>query len=96
MSEIGRCMKCKSQQKMVETERVTMKNGRPAMKGQCSKCSTKMFKILPGSASKKTSSKKSNKSTKKGSKRTKKSHSKKSKKKTSKKGSRRRSRKLHK
>jgi hypothetical protein len=26
---------------------VTMKNGRPAMKGTCSKCGTGMYKILP-------------------------------------------------
>jgi len=42
----GFCMKCKQKRKMVETEEVTMKNGRPALKGKCKFCGTKMFKIL--------------------------------------------------
>jgi hypothetical protein len=44
---IGYCVKCKEKRTMVETEEVEMKNGRPAMKGQCEKCSTGMYKILP-------------------------------------------------
>lgn len=47
MSE-GYCMKCKAKRDMKSTSEVTMKNGRKAMKGECSKCSTKMFKILAG------------------------------------------------
>lgn len=43
----GRCMKCKAQKEMVKTEEVKMKNGRPAMKGQCGVCGCKMYKILP-------------------------------------------------
>ena len=42
----GYCMKCKKTQEMSGAEKVTMKNGRPAAKGTCSVCSTKMFKIL--------------------------------------------------
>lgn len=51
------CMKCKAKREMKNAAKVTMKNGRPAMKGVCSKCGTKMFKIGDGSPSK--SSKKS-------------------------------------
>ncbi len=54
------CMKCKAKREMKNAAKVTMKNGRPAMKGVCSKCGTKMFKIGDGSPSK--SSKKSKKS----------------------------------
>lgn len=54
------CMKCKAKREMKNAAKVTMKNGRPAMKGICSKCGTKMFKIGDGSPSK--SSKKSKKS----------------------------------
>ncbi len=43
----GYCVKCKSKRTMVETQEVKMKNGRPAMKGLCEKCSTGMYKILP-------------------------------------------------
>ena len=42
----GRCMKCKENKPMKETEEVTMKNGRKALKGTCGDCGTKMFKIL--------------------------------------------------
>ena len=51
------CMKCKAKREMKNAAKVTMKNGRPAMSGVCSKCGTKMFKIGDGSPSK--SSKKS-------------------------------------
>lgn len=47
MAEIGYCVKCKKKTEMVNTEKVTMKNGRPAMKGKCSVCGTGMYKILP-------------------------------------------------
>lgn len=42
----GHCMKCKEKREMKDTEEVEMKNGRKAMKGLCSVCGTKMFKIL--------------------------------------------------
>ena len=45
----GRCMKCKVSREMKDTAEVTMKNGRKAMKGVCTVCGTKMFKILGGS-----------------------------------------------
>ena len=47
-SEQGYCVKCKGKSTMVNATQVEMKNGRPAMKGQCEKCSTGMYKILGG------------------------------------------------
>ena len=46
MAETGYCVKCKAKSEMKDAEKVTMKNGRPAMKGKCSKCGTGMYKIL--------------------------------------------------
>ncbi|MFA5841868.1 MAG: DUF5679 domain-containing protein [Candidatus Paceibacterota bacterium] len=43
-------MKCKEKRDMKDTMEVTMKNGRKAMKGICTKCGTKMFKILGNKA----------------------------------------------
>ncbi len=43
---IGYCMKCKEKKEMKDAEIVTMKNNRNAVKGVCTKCGTKMFKIL--------------------------------------------------
>jgi hypothetical protein len=40
------CVKCREKREMKDTETVTMKNGRNAVKGSCSVCGTKMFKIL--------------------------------------------------
>lgn len=39
------CMKCKKPREMEQIKKVRMKNGRPALKGQCEVCGTKMFKI---------------------------------------------------
>jgi hypothetical protein len=41
----GYCMKCKEKKEMKNVEAVTMKNGKPANKGECPDCGTKMFKI---------------------------------------------------
>jgi Zn finger protein HypA/HybF involved in hydrogenase expression len=46
MAEQAYCVKCKAKRDMVDAERVTMKNGRPAMKGKCPTCGTGMYKIL--------------------------------------------------
>jgi len=46
VAETGHCMKCKEKREMKDTEKVVMKNGRSAMKGICTVCGTKMFKIL--------------------------------------------------
>ena len=45
--ELGFCVKCRDKKAMNECEKVTMKNGRPAMKGKCSVCGTGVYKILP-------------------------------------------------
>jgi len=47
MAEKGYCVKCRQKTEMVDAKNVTMKNGRPAMKGKCAKCGTGMYKILP-------------------------------------------------
>lgn len=39
------CVGCKAKRHMVCTEKITMKNGRPATRGLCPHCFTKMFKI---------------------------------------------------
>jgi len=40
------CVKCKAKKNMSNAEKVTMKNGRSAMKGQCPDCGTGMYKIV--------------------------------------------------
>lgn len=47
--EIGFCVKCKAKQPIVDGEQVTMKNGRPALKGKCGECGTGMYKMLKSS-----------------------------------------------
>ena len=47
---LGYCLKCKTSRDMLNEERITMKNGRPAARGTCPVCGTGMFKILPKSA----------------------------------------------
>lgn len=42
----GYCVKCKAKREMNDASEVTMKNGRKAMKGKCSQCSTGMYRIL--------------------------------------------------
>jgi hypothetical protein len=44
--EMAYCVKCRKKTLMVETQKVTMKNGRPAVRGKCSNCGTGMYKIL--------------------------------------------------
>lgn len=39
------CVKCRSKMAMGEPEQITMKNGRPATRGTCLECGTKMFRI---------------------------------------------------
>lgn len=64
----GYCMKCKKKRVMTNVVNTTMKNGRPAVKGKCGTCDTKMFKIGTGksssSSAKKSKSKKTRKSKK--------------------------------
>jgi len=49
MAEKGYCVKCKSKKEMKDTKKVTMKNGRSALKGCCTDCGTGMYKILKAS-----------------------------------------------
>lgn len=44
--EMAYCVKCRKKTVMVETQQVTMKNGRPAVSGKCGVCGTGMYKIL--------------------------------------------------
>ena len=39
------CLKCRAKREIKDPETITMKNGRPATRGVCSACGTKMFKI---------------------------------------------------
>jgi hypothetical protein len=39
------CMKCRAKTEMSEVEKTTFKNGKEALKGVCTVCGTKMFKI---------------------------------------------------
>ena len=40
------CMTCKKVQEMKDPKATTMKNGMGAMKGTCSKCGQKLFRIV--------------------------------------------------
>jgi RNase P subunit RPR2 len=39
------CVKCKAKREMKDAEEVTMKNGKPAVKGKCHECGTGMYRI---------------------------------------------------
>ncbi|MEM3444899.1 MAG: DUF5679 domain-containing protein [Thermoplasmata archaeon] len=39
------CMKCRKKVEMKDAQKITMKNGKPAMQGVCPNCGTKVFKI---------------------------------------------------
>ncbi len=39
------CVKCKAKREVKDPEHVTMKNGKPALKGKCPVCGTSIFKI---------------------------------------------------
>ncbi|MDP6100985.1 MAG: DUF5679 domain-containing protein [Dehalococcoidia bacterium] len=39
------CMKCRAKREMKNPEKVTLKNGRPATRGTCPNCGTKMSRI---------------------------------------------------
>jgi hypothetical protein len=41
----GYCVKCRTKRDMLKPQSVTLKNGKPATKGICPTCSTKMFRI---------------------------------------------------
>jgi len=39
------CVKCRAKKEVANPEKVTMKNGKPAMKGKCPTCGTGMYRI---------------------------------------------------
>ena len=39
------CLKCREKREISKPEQVTLKNGRPATKGDCPTCGTKVFRI---------------------------------------------------
>ena len=39
------CVKCKKKCEIKDPQKITMKNGKPATKGTCPKCGTKVFRI---------------------------------------------------
>jgi hypothetical protein len=39
------CVKCKAKREVKDAQHVTMKNGKPALKGTCPVCGTAVFKI---------------------------------------------------
>lgn len=39
------CVKCRDKREIKDPERITMKNGRPAVRGTCPDCSTKVYRI---------------------------------------------------
>lgn len=41
----GYCVKCREKREMNDATPVTLKNGKPATKGICPTCGTKMFRI---------------------------------------------------
>ncbi len=39
------CVKCKTKREVQNPQQITMKNGKPALKGTCPVCGTSLFKI---------------------------------------------------
>jgi len=39
------CVKCRTKRDVPDAVKVTMKNGKPAMKGKCPVCGTAVFRI---------------------------------------------------
>ena len=46
VADVYYCVKCKKKTELKDAQKVTMKNGKPAMKGQCSVCGTTVNAIL--------------------------------------------------
>ena len=42
------CMKCRKKVEMKDEKSIKMKNGKPATRGVCPKCGTKVFRIGKG------------------------------------------------
>ena len=45
-AQLAYCLKCRVKVEIQSPERVTMKNGKDAMRGKCGTCGTKLFCIL--------------------------------------------------
>ena len=45
------CVKCKAKREMKDAKKVTMKNGRSAMKGICPTCGTGLYRITGSTSS---------------------------------------------
>jgi hypothetical protein len=41
----GYCLKCKKKVRCIDSEIILMGNGKPAMKGACPNCKTRVYKI---------------------------------------------------
>lgn len=39
------CVKCKQKQQIKNAQAIILKNGRPAVNGECAVCGTKVFRI---------------------------------------------------
>ena len=42
------CLRCRTKREIANPKEVTLKNGRPAVEGQCPVCQTKLFRINKG------------------------------------------------
>jgi len=51
MQDLYYCVKCKKKTEMKDAVHVTMRNGKPALKGQCTVCNTNMNALLRTKAS---------------------------------------------
>ncbi len=40
------CVKCREKREIKDPKKVKLKNGKPALKGTCSKCGTTVFRIV--------------------------------------------------
>ena len=45
ISEQAYCVKCRAKREIKDATTITMKNGRPAVRGTCPNCGTKVFRI---------------------------------------------------
>ena len=43
---IGYCVKCRAKREILSAQSTVLKNGKPAIKGTCPTCETKMFRIV--------------------------------------------------
>jgi len=42
---MGYCVKCRAMRELKDVEQVTLKNGRPAIRGKCTVCGTTVYVI---------------------------------------------------